>query len=369
MKLAALGALGMAAAYLALPAASAPPKPAAAPVKTRIAASARKGMDFLRKTQGQDGSWQGYPGITAICLMGFLRNGVGEKDPAVAKACAYLASQAKPDGGIYTEKLGPAQRLPNYNTALSMTALYAAGNPKYREIVSRAQRFLEGTQLDEKKGFSPNDRQYGGIAYGTGEANPDLSNLQHALEALNETGEPKNAEVFKKALVFLQRCQNRKDSNDQSWAGNDGGFIYAASGESKADEYTKQAHSSYGSMTYAGLKSYLYCSVSKTDPRVQSAFNWLRANYDVEQNPRMGNDGLYYYYHTMSKTLSVWGDKTLVDAAGQKPPWASDLARAIVTRQRPDGAWSNQNKRWREDQPDLATGYALIALANCLKGL
>ena len=46
-----------------------------------------------------------------------------------------------------------------------------------------------------------------------------VSNLQNALEALKETGYPKNAEVFKKALIYLQRVQNRKDSNDQAWAG------------------------------------------------------------------------------------------------------------------------------------------------------
>ena len=32
---------------------------------------------------------------------------------------------------------------------------------------AKAQRFLEGSQLDESKGFSPKDRQYGVIAYGT----------------------------------------------------------------------------------------------------------------------------------------------------------------------------------------------------------
>lgn len=339
------------------------------PVRSQATDSAHRGMDYLRKTQGKDGAWQSYPGITAICALGFLRNGVTEKDPAVAKACAYLASQAKPNGAIYTDQFGPAQMLPNYNTSLSMTALYATGSPKYREIVQKAQQFLSNSQFDEGEGFSQKDRQYGGIGYGSKEDNPDLSNLQNALEALRETGHPKNAEVFKNAILFLQRCQNRKESNDQSWAGTDGGFIYAASGESKADEYTKQPHSSYGSMTYAGLKSYLYCSVSKTDPRVQAAFNWLRANYDVEQNPRMKDDGLYYYYHTMSKTLAVWGDKTLTDTGGKKHEWAVDLAQAIVKRQKPDGSWANSNRRWREDQPDLATGYALISLANCLKGL
>jgi squalene-hopene/tetraprenyl-beta-curcumene cyclase len=121
-------------------------------------------------------------------------------------------------------------------------------------------------------------------------------------------------------------------------------------------------------MTYAGLKSYLYCSVDKKDPRVQSAWNWLRANYDVKQNPRMGNDGLYYYYHTMSKTLAIWGDKVFVDSAGRKHAWAPELSAAIVRQQKPDGSWINENPRWRENTPDLVTGYTLVALANCRQG-
>src|SRR2546429_7489341 len=154
------------------------------------------------------------------------------------------------------------------------------------------------------------------MGYGTGAGNPDLSNLQQALEALKETGYPQHGPAFEKAIAFLQRCQNRKESNDQAWASNDGGFVYSANGNSKADEYTKQAHSSYGSMTYAGLKSYLYCGVSKTDPRAQAAYQWVRSNYSVEENPRMKDDGLFYYYHTMSKTLAVYGSKVLVDASG-----------------------------------------------------
>src|SRR5688572_18777929 len=90
--------LGLAAGCLALPAMGGPAKAPAASVKGSIAASARKGMDYLRKTQGSDGAWQSYPGITAISVMGFIRSGVGAKDPAVARALAYLASEAKPDG-------------------------------------------------------------------------------------------------------------------------------------------------------------------------------------------------------------------------------------------------------------------------------
>jgi squalene-hopene/tetraprenyl-beta-curcumene cyclase len=357
--------LGTAAACVAAPAV----KTTASAPRANAAAGVKRGLNYLRKTQGPDGAWQRYPGITAICVLGFLRNGVTDKDPAVARACAYLAALAKPNGAIYSDQFGPAQALPNYNTALALSALHATKNPKYAPIVKKAQEFLATSQFDEGEGFKPADRQYGGIGYGSKQDNPDVSNLQNALDALRETGYPRNSEVFKKAVIFLQRCQNRDASNDQTWSGNDGGFVYASSGESKADEYTKQAHSSYGSMTYAGLKSYIYANVSRTDPRVQSAWTWLRANYDVEQNPRMGMDGLYYYYHTMSKTLSVLGDKSFKDSAGKSRPWASDLTGAILKRQRPDGSWANSNARWWEDKPELATGYALISLANCKSGL
>jgi squalene-hopene/tetraprenyl-beta-curcumene cyclase len=369
-------ALGVGGVYCSLPVTGAPAKKpaparkaAVSPVRAEIAASARKGMDYLRRTQEKDGSWQRYPGITAVCVLGFLRHGVTDKDPVVAKACAYLVSLAKPNGAIYTDQYGPAQALPNYNTALSLTALAATHNPKYNQVIQKAQQFLANSQFDEGEGVSPGDRKYGGIGYGSREDNPDVSNLQNSLEALRESGYPKNSDVFKKAIVFLQRCQNRDSSNDQPWAGTDGGFVYASSGESKADEYTKKPHSSYGSMTYAGLKSYIYCSVDRSDPRVQAAWNWLRANYDVNRNPRMGSDGLYYYYHTMSKTLAVWGDKAVTDTGGKKRQWGPELARAIIRQQNRDGSWANKNPRWWENKAELATGYSLLSLANCLKGL
>jgi hypothetical protein len=66
---------------------------------------------------------------------------------------------------------------------------------------------------------------------------------------------------------------DRDASNDQPWSSNDGGFIYASSGASKRDEYTKQRTARTGSMTYAGVKSYIYANVSKSDPTVQSAWS------------------------------------------------------------------------------------------------
>lgn len=345
------------------------PVPGASAALKATESSVTRGLAYLRAQQKPNGSWQEYPGITALVMLAFLRNKVTAKDPAVAKAAAYLVSQVKLDGGIYTEALGPAQALPNYNTALSLMALNSTADPAYRDAIKRGQKFLERSQYDETEGYSPKDAQYGGIGYGSKADNPDVSNLQQALEALKETAYPADGPAFKKAIIFLQRCQNRSESNDQEWAGNDGGFIYAARGESKADEYTKSPHSSYGSMTYAGLKSYLYCGLSKSDPRAQAAYSWLRGNYSVEENPRMRDDGLYYYYHTMSKTLLVYGSTTLVDLKGNVHYWAVDLTGALARRQGTDGSWTNSNRRWQENDPVLSSAYALVSLANCAKSL
>lgn len=343
--------------------AAASPAPAAPPFSA--VTSPRRGIEFLKSRQAADGSWQKYPGITAICALGLLKNGVKPSDPALQRSARYLAGLVKPNGAIYSDQFGPAQALPNYNTALSILALHRIDPKGYASVVRRGRQFLETSQFDEGEGYRRTQHQYGGIGYGSREDNPDVSNLQNALEALKDTGHPKNAAVFQKAIIFLQRCQNRESSNDQAWAGTDGGFIYSAGGESKADEKSGGKQTSYGSMTYAGLKSYLYCGVTKNDPRVQSAWNWIRGNYSVTENPRMGDDGLYYHWHTMAKTLAVWGQPVVTDVRGRRHRWQTELAASIRRQQKADGSWSNKNPRWWEDRPELATGYALISLGYC----
>jgi squalene-hopene/tetraprenyl-beta-curcumene cyclase len=281
----------------------------------------------------------------------------------VRSGARFLAGMAKPNGAIYDDR-DPARALPNYNTALSLTALKAAGDPAHMPLVQRAQAFLAQSQFDEGEGHTRSQVVYGGIGYGSHPDRPDLSNLQQALEALKETDYPQNAPLWRKAIVFLERCQNRDASNDQPWAGTDGGFVYASDGESKAGE-----HRSYGSMTYAGLKSYLYCGVSRSDPRAQAAWKWIRGHYTVAENPGMGDAGLYYHYHTMSKTLQVYGQKVVTDLSGGRHPWAADLATELVRRQGQDGSWVNRNPRWLEDNPQLVTSYALLALARCAQAL
>ncbi len=344
--------------------------------QTKARQAVAKGLDYLLKTQEADGSWGEYPATTALALSAFLRNGRTElTTPAVAKGLKFLTRSVKPSGAIYSDA-NPAMALPNYNTSLALVALAETHNPAYRTTIQKAQKYLEKAQFDEDEGINPTNPIYGGIGYGDDpgdETHPDLSNLQHGLEALHASGTPANAPVFKKALIFLQRVQNRKESNDQAWVRegpNDGGFAYEAQGGSKANEGNPNLnvkHSSYGAMTYAGLKSYIYCGVSKSDPRAKAAWDWLRGHYSVSEHPGMGNASLYYYYHTMAKTLDVYGQKIIVDTNGKPHDWANDLAVQLVAAQHPDGSWFNTNSRYWENQPGLVTSYSLIALSYCVK--
>ena len=121
---------------------------------------------------------------------------------------------------------------------------------------------------------------------------------------------------------------------------------------------------SYGSMTYAGLKSMIHAGLKPDDPRVKAASEYIARNYTLEENPGMGQAGLFYYYQTFAKALSLIGKPTFVDSAGQSHDWKADLVSALAKRQGADGSWVNPADRFMEGDPNLVTAYGLLALAH-----
>ncbi|HVS36882.1 MAG TPA: prenyltransferase/squalene oxidase repeat-containing protein [Gemmataceae bacterium] len=361
--------------------------PAAEPDKKAAADSSQwdqtvdKAIAYLKAHQAEDGSWGGKQsvGVSGVVLTGMLQTGkVTAKDPAVEKGLKYVESLINTKEGHIAGK-DPRQQLKNYCTCINVMALTAADRDSYKAVISDAVKFLKELQWDEGEGKSPKDVYYGGAGYDS-QSRPDLSNTQFFLDALQAAGVPKDDPACKKAMVFVSRCQNLKtEDNDQPWAGkiNDGTFIYTpvkgsgAGGQTKVDDNAtaETGLPGYGSMTYAGIKSLIYCGVSKDDERVKKAYEWIQKNYTVDANPGMPGPraewGLYYYYHTMAKTLEVLGVDEVTDAKGQKHDWRADITAAIAKRQRPDGSFVNEQEHWEEGDPDLVTGYALMALSHC----
>ncbi len=70
-------------------------------------------------------------------------------------------------------------------------------------------------------------------------------------------------------------------------------------------------------MTYAGLKSMIYAGLTPDDPRVKAACDYIKNHYTLDENPGLGQQGLYYYYHTFAKAMALLGRPTLDRRLGQ----------------------------------------------------
>jgi squalene-hopene/tetraprenyl-beta-curcumene cyclase len=325
-----------------------------------------RGIAFLRPRQDAKGGWstQREPGVTALVVTALLRSGqVAPGEPAVSRALAYLEGFIGAKGGLSEAPHA------NYATSIALVAFREANtNGRYDRTIKAGQEFLKLMQWDESEGKTRDDAFYGGAGYGGANSRPDLSNTTFFIEALRDTGLPADDPNLKKAIVFVSRCQNLKSEfNDQPWASkiNDGGFVYTAAngGQSMAGEAPGGGLRSYASMTYAGLKSMIYAGLVRDDPRVKAALTYITNHYTLDENPGLGQQGLYYYYHTFAKTLALLGDPTLTDAAGVPHDWRSELVVAMSKRQLAEGGWVNPADRFMEGDPNLVTAYALLALA------
>jgi len=308
------------------------------------------------------------PGVTSLAITAALRNGRSVDDPMVSKALTALERFVKPDGGIYGNG-----RMKNYETCVAMVCFAEANrNGRYDEILGRAKSFVTGVQKGD--GQRPaSDPWYGGVGYG-GDGRPDLSNTGYFIEALRSVETSADDPAIQRALAFISRCQNLDNEyNDTQFAAkvDDGGFYYEIP-ITEIDPSTSEERftlngglRSYGSMTYTGLKSMIFAGLTAEDPRVKAATQWIEKNYDVDNNPGMGSAGLYYYYHTFAAALKAAGTGKMKDAQGVEHDWRSDLIQELASRQQPDGSWSNDNRRWFENDKNLATCFALLALAHC----
>lgn len=360
--------------------------------QAKLEASLDKGLAFLKGAQKPDGGWQSSPqeppGITALVLKAVAQD---PKSPAttdwVKKGYDKLLSYQLEDGGIYKDQLA------SYNTSIAVSALTVANKPEYKTNIDKAVAYLKGLQWTEtmvsaenEKITGKDDPWFGGWGYGgrsRGKGRPDLSNAQMALDALHDAGLKPEDPAFQAAIKFVTRLQNHSETNDQPWAGNDGGFVYGPSdsrkGESMAGESTtpdgKRLLRSYGSMTYAGLKSFIYAGLKKDDPRVKAAWDWISKNWTLDENPgmKLGNpdsakSGLYYFYHTMARALNEYDEPTITDPQGKKHDWRIELIEKLVSLQKPDGSWAGE-ARWQESNPILVTAYVTAALQEIRKDL
>lgn len=362
-------------------------------LKLEIERAIAKGVDFLKSQQNKEtGAWSDpvNPAFTALAISSIL--GDPNLDPAkalpaeVEKGYAFLLSNVQDDGGIYGKGLA------TYNTSLSLMALSQSGKKEHLPVIAKARRLLINQQQDYDKRGVVDNLYDGGIGYGGSSTHSDLSNTTLALEAiyyskkvLDDSGFKDLNEIdldWNAAIEFISATQNSEASMKRLGEGytvreeDRGGFIYYP-GSTKSEEIelktgggTRTALRSYGSMSYAGLLSFIHADMDREDPRIASVMSWLQKNYTLEENPGMEAQGLFYYYHMMAKALAITGTKTLVAPDGKKINWKEELALKVMSVQQPEGSWINQgSNRWMEDNPVLVTAYSLLALEHVYRQL
>ena len=250
---------------------------------------------------------------------------------------------------------------------------------------------LKERQMTEARGWSPDDPSFGGWGYFRGvphkpadSAPPqsaltaNLSATLFAVGALRLSGVPITDPAMGKALRFVERCQNAPPSADAADPTmDDGGFFFSPAladsnkaGEAGEDRHGRRRFRSYGSMTADGVRALVRLGRPIEHPRVVAAAGWLSEHFEAARNPGVfperdevrRRSSYYYYSWSAAHALRLLGTRRL-ERRGERVDWPAALSEALLERQRPDGSWSNDATEMREDDPLIATSFAVAGLA------
>ena len=358
--------------------------------ETNLTAAVEKGVKFLLAKQADDGHWSDaqMPALTALPLWALSTMPKGETaskgeaaqhssdfasrsglrpvhssplvNEARTKAAAFVLATQRPDGGFYVPKPGRGgSGLGNYNTSVCLSALFDSGlAPK--DALLKARTYIASSQLEG------DDTMAGGFGYDkvSRRRYADLSNTSYAMSAMAKTAsleefrtDGKKADIdWEKALSFVENLM-KTEGPDAGGAAYNERTPQAGTTTNAAGKVHLRA---YGSMTYAAVLSMCSAKLSRSDPRVRQSLEYLAKYWSVDENPGMGSQGLYYFYDIMARALSAAG----VDNVGGHD-WKSELSAKLVSLQKADGSWANDNNRFWEADPVLCTSFALIVLNLC----
>ncbi len=359
--------------------------------------------DWMVAQQDASGAWKqvagektvpspSFTGLIVAALGGAPPSLKAKYKPAVDKGLGYLLSKINTDGSVGEGPTGTFVK--TYATGIALMAFASVERTdKVANAIRGAQAYLKQNQLKEGK-----DR--GGIGYG--DDKPDgskttianLSTTGFSAEGMFQSGLPKDDEFWKLVVKYVRKCQNNSETNNDPEfvaelkskglvVGDDGSLYYSTVADAKAQKVgtkkvaDKESIAGYGSMTYDGIKTYLYAGLKKDSPEVKSAVDWVRKNYSVEVHPGFPFDaaqrqhlrGLYHYYLVMSRALDALGENPFETFDGKKHDWAREIAVQLVKQVKESKMWKNENSAWFEGDPLLTTSYVLVTCNTLLKNV
>jgi squalene-hopene/tetraprenyl-beta-curcumene cyclase len=328
---------------------------------------------YLWQQQADDGGWHSHTygllrsgqSLTPFVLEALLE--VPERvyplpRAKVGRAIAFIRDHTRPDGALGTNDPGIPD-YPNYATALAVSALCRARGARWEEQVRPMVAYMRFQQFTEQNGWDRQDPVYGAWGMGgerrtkPGTGHVDLSMTRHVLDALRAAGVPDSDSVFECARVFVERCQNYDPRGQDN---GDGGFFFSTT----EFDTNKAGHDgthfrSYGTTTADGILALLATGRPSSDPRIVAAARWLTSHHrDIDVPGFVGPAyqrwprGLAFYYSAASSQAF----RALHVDAG------THVADSLRRTQRADGSWANTENLVKEDDPLIASAFAVRAL-------
>jgi len=316
------------------------------PPQDAIEAAVRRGVEYLLAQQQRDGSWahesQRYPtGQTALSAYALIKAGLPQEHPALRRALAFLE-----------------QDLPEetYSMGCQLMLLEATHDAAWKTRMERIVARLESIALEGEWGYPLTHSDPTWIPR---EGRPDLSNTQYAVLGLRAAHHggielPRKlwGDLVDRVLAYQEgprtvesaAFKSRKVIGHLEVAG----FRYVNDGSAGPS----------GSMTAAGLTVLGIAReilgdklgvrrVRAIEDASQRGLDWLALNWSVETNPGSGGWHKYYLYG-----LERVGGVLRIEEIGGHA-WFAEGARLLLTTQRGDGSWD-------DNEPD--TCFAILFL-------
>ena len=334
-----------------------------------------RGIRYLLDQQGDDGLWHSPnygnlkdgAAVTAFVLFALHDQDVGDYSD-LQRAVDRLSPVIRRRGYV-TNPDGPDYS--NYGSAMLLLACESQDLKLDEDVRKLLIDYLVRSQLDAEEGFDESMVDHGGwdlSGWMKGKrptTGTTISVSTSTLQALHRYPQhPGVQETLAAAENWIHRLQNLS---------GDGGFFFHPRQDHDgnkagwADGNDRQATRSYGTATADGLRILDYLNVPADAPRRVAAQKWLQDHPDLDLVPGFDHEsgtgswghGLrFYYYQTLAQALELLAE---VDARRM----ATTIIQILEQEQKDDGHWSNDNARMREDDPLIATGFAVIALSRC----
>lgn len=304
---------------------------------------------FHSSTYGLLRSGQSLTPLVLAALLQIPESHFRVPSQAIDRALTFIKKNTTPDGALGRMDESAAD-YPNYATSLAVSAMVKARRTGWERDIAPMVAQLRAQQFSEANDWKRDDPPYGGWGMGGPIRRPpdgghvDLSMTRCVLEALHDAGVAASDPVISRALVYLERSQN-----------TDGGFYFSPVNPeiNKAGE-TNGGFASYGTATADGVLALRAAGIPDHDDRIAKAERWLNDHHHEPNRvpgfqAARGSWGLglrFYYAYVISRSM---------------PNLHADLPP-----QGQDGSFRNSNNLVKEDDPLIATSFAVHVLARTI---